>query len=105
MVTVLLSRITGGILLLFFGSWSVMLGQKESYKKPKILRKRLSKKEKILKEHFAYFAVVGALGWIVAETYRFFEYSGIAGIALTSVFCAANAAALFFRLKKTEDET
>lgn len=105
MFTVLLSRITGGILLLFFGSWSVMLGQKESYKKPKILRKRLSKKERILKEHFAYFAVVGALGWIIAETYRFFDHSGIAGLALTLVFCTVNAAVLILRLKKTKDET
>lgn len=89
---------------MFFGGWSVIIAQKESYKKPRMLRKRLSKNEKILKFHFSIFAVAGALGWIVAESYRIYKWAGLSGF-LTILFLAAiNAIWLVFRIRKSGKE-
>ncbi len=88
---------------MFFGGWSVVLGQKESYKKPKILRKRLSKKEKVMKEHFGYFAASGALGWIVSETYRFFSFAPAAGLVVLALLCSVNLIVLFSRMRVSSD--
>ncbi|MBN1620891.1 hypothetical protein JW890_09225 [candidate division WOR-3 bacterium] len=102
-MALMISRITGGFLLMFFGGWSVVLNQKESYKKPKILRKRLSKKEKVMKEHFGYFAAAGALGWITSETYRFFSLAPAAGLVVMVLLCSVNAIALFRRLRASSE--
>ncbi|MBN1150875.1 hypothetical protein JXA84_06625 [candidate division WOR-3 bacterium] len=101
MLAVYLSRIAGGVLLMFFGGWSVIIAQKDSYKKPRILRKRLSKKEKIMKFHFAVFGVAGAFGWIVAESHRFFDHAGLIGFLTVLALVVINTVWFVLRLKNS----
>lgn len=54
-------------MLMLLGGAAVILAQRESYKKPKILRKRLTYKQKVLKRTFIYLAITGGVGWVSGE--------------------------------------
>lgn len=60
-------RIIGGGLLMFAGGGAVILSQRNSYKKPKLLRKKLSNKQKILKKGLIFLAITGGISWLAAE--------------------------------------
>ena len=66
-VILYICRILGGAMLMLLGGAAVILAQRESYKKPKILRKRLTYRQKVLKRTLIYMAITGGLGWVSGE--------------------------------------
>ena len=89
-------RIIGGGLLMLAGGGAVILSQRDSYKKPKMLRKRLTKKQKILKKTLIILAITGGISWITAEA------APLAGLIILIIGIAGDAVFTIVLMRKDE---
>ena len=79
------------------GGGAVIISQRDSYKKPKLLRKRLTRKQKIIRKGLIFLAITGGISWITAEAVP------IAGLMLLIIGVAGSA--VFTTVMMRQDES